>query len=179
MPVKKPNVFSISVLVVMLVGLYLAQVLLDQRDRDRLLPAGDLPNRDIVFLRGEDTEYGDRTLGFINADGSGLVTRTLELNREIFNSPFSATCTPEIVPNLTWSGDGHLAGHYAMKCSAEGMPFVISSAGAMTYCSSQMLYGAGRAWFEQDTLVTIQDSPEGQTIVRLDANECQTLAAFP
>jgi WD40 repeat protein len=27
--------------------------------------------------------------------------------------------------------------------------------------------------------VTIQDSPEGQTIVRLDANECQTLAAFP
>jgi WD40 repeat protein len=162
---KKSPRYALLLSVVFLTVICLLGAFLILRGRNRVLPTGDLPNREIVFVQG------DNTLGFINPDGSGYVTRTLELEREVFGGLY--TFAPRIVPPITWSSDGHLAGRYAVTISDEASPFVVSSTGNITRCSSQTPQGEGRIWFEDGKLVGIQSAEMGERVVQLDSSRCQ------
>lgn len=116
----------------------------------RLLPAGQgIPDREIVFT------VNDRgVLGFIHPDGSGYVTRTVDLSSW---SQFSlGGMLTEIERDVTWSPDGkYLAGRYSLTNKGSGPPVLISTEGKFLRCLDETSppIGSERLWVATGTRV--------------------------
>jgi dipeptidyl aminopeptidase/acylaminoacyl peptidase len=117
-----------------------------------------LPDREIVFATLANES--DVVLGFINPDGTGLITISL-LPYSYFQEP-------------TWSLDGE---YLVMRRNANfgpmsGTPMLISSDGEVLECRN--VWGWGRAWgVGEDRVVTIDS--DAQEVILLDMNTCQRL----
>ena len=131
-------------------------------NRPRILPKNNLPERDIVFAVA-----GTNQLGFINADGTGYVKRTIFMG---WVHPFIAGSTTR------WSQDGnYLVTRHNNEIGGNpnpGDPLLISLDGNFLSCPE--FHGQGDVWGVGGTRVVVSD--EGTKEVYLvDIATCQRL----
>ena len=160
-----------AILLVGVVGLCLlgiVVVLASRRQAIRPVISGALPDRDIVF------SVAPGILGFIQADGSGYLTRTVTSGSWL---PFERF--PTYVSGVTWGQNGQgLVGRYPVEQPITvGIPFTISEAGIVSVCppNSSWPTGTDRVWgLPNGELLTSSHYPgRPDEVVTLDMITCQ------
>jgi hypothetical protein len=139
-----------------------------------LLPEGEgLPENDIVFIPEETPD----TLGFINADGTGFETRTLEMSEGFFRD-FVKMSTLGLSVWVTWGPEGRsLAGSLGRFHTGGGIPVVITSDGGLLYCPEDESTpdSTARSWIvDGSTILTIDEYPSGdpELVLLMDMTTC-------
>jgi len=128
--------------------------------RANVLPKGQgLPEKDIVFT----PEDASDSLGFINADGTGFETRTLEIS-EGFLRDLARLSTLSPSGWITWGPDGRsLAGSIGRYYTGAGVPFVITADGSLQFCpdgDDSTPFSSARSWIVGgSTILTIDEYP--------------------
>ncbi len=114
-----------------------------------------IPEREIVFYA---LEMGGNTLGFVDADGSGLEYYRIELPYPITN-------------NVRWSFDNRSITARVMPSTNPNAsyPILIREDGTILYC--EVLIGGGYVWGITDNLV-ITAPHDSNEIVILDMESC-------
>lgn len=134
-----------------------------------LLPEGQgLPDREIVFAVDFDV------LGFIHPDGSGFVTRTVDLSGwDGFKLLLRAK---ELELYVTWAPGGeYVAGRYSVVHRSAGPPMLISNQGKFLRCDDLDMapYGSFRSWVTSGTnLLTVDTEPINHRVLILNLESC-------
>ena len=140
-----------------------------------LLPEGQgLPDKEIVFIPEETYD----TLGFINADGTGFETRTLEITEGFFRD-FVKMSSPVLSVRITWGPDGRsLAGSLGRFHTGGGSPLVITSEGGLLFCPEEdenTPFGSARPWIvEGSKLLSVDQFPsqDPNRVLLVDMDTC-------
>ena len=169
----KIRALVVTTLLVLLGASLTLAIINSNRDGKMLLDGQGIPDRDIVFV------VGNNTLGFINSDGSEYVTRTINLANW---SPLDilGSYTPSHVDYVTWGANGRfLIARYSTNNPSAGIPMWISNNGDFSRCpnSKTAPYGFYRSWMLSDTaLLTINNKPSGNKpdeVITVDLTSCQ------
>ena len=175
---KARLVVTLTILVLFVAVIVVAVIISSHTSQQKplLLPVGrGIPDREIVF----SVDIG--VLGFINSDGSGFVTRTVDLSSWAPIN-FSGTYIPQLEDEITWSPDGkYLAGRYSVTNRSAGIPFIVSIDGEFFRCpiNDMSPYGPYRSWVLANTsLLTVDtDTATGQNeVVVVDMITCKRTA---
>ena len=154
-------------------------IMLGFKGHTRLLPAQMLPEQEIVFF----PEMTYDTLGFIYPDGSGFVTRTVEMSEGFFKDLVKMS-SPSITFWITWSPDGHyLATSINWYQRGGGIPMLLSTSGEFLLCldNESPPYSSGRSWVVSDaTLITVDNRSNQETdrVLLFDMKNCTEISTL-
>lgn len=136
-------------------------------------PGETLPDRDIVFVIGEEI------LGFINSDGSGYTIRRVDLPDWRWH-PF--TTAPDLEDDIVWGPNGEfLIGRYSVVNLGSGIPLLIYTDGTLLKCPDDETspYAEGRSWGISGKTILTTDQRSGQTpdkVVLVDMASCEVIS---
>lgn len=168
---------TLKVIGVVLIAGCIIGIALQFKGHTRLLPTQMLPEQEIVFLPEETYD----TLGFIYPDGSGYLTRTVDIS-EGFWKDLAKMSSPNITFWITWSPDGHyLASHYGRYDRGSGIPMLISTYGDFMLCpdDDSSPYSQGHSWVVSGTTIITVDkwpSQEPDRVLLVEMESCTELS---
>ena len=169
----------IRAIVAVLIAGCIIGIALGFKEHTRLLPTQMLPEQEIVFF----PEGTYDTLGFIYPDGSGYLTRTVDIS-EGFWKDLAKMSSPNITFWITWSPDGHyLASHYGRYDRGSGIPMLISANGDFMLCpdDDSSPYSTGRSWVVSGTTIIVVDnwpSQEPDRVLLVEMKSCTELSTL-